>query len=105
MLYYKYYNDKSEYNKLFKEAIIIRMSQDIQVKQKCLDILGYRNIILLKIQSLFYFEKLNYKIKEIPIILNSRTYEKSKMKLKHIFLSFVDLFILKIKNIIYPNIN
>ncbi len=33
------------------------MSQDIQVKQKCLDILGYRNIILLKIQSLFCFEK------------------------------------------------
>ncbi len=30
MLYYKYYNDKkSEYNKLFKEAINIRMSQDI----------------------------------------------------------------------------
>ena len=77
MLYYKYYNDKkSEYNKLFKEAINIRMSQDIQVKQKCLDILGYRNIILLKIQSLFYFEKKTHNV------LNFREWIIKKIKKK-----------------------
>ena len=52
------------------------MSQDIQVKQKCLDILGYRNIILLKIQSLFYFEKKTHNV------LNFREWIIKKIKKK-----------------------
>jgi dolichol-phosphate mannosyltransferase len=51
------------------------------------------------IESLFYFEKLKYKIKELPIKLNPRAYEKSKMKLKHIFSSLINLGILKINSI------
>jgi dolichol-phosphate mannosyltransferase len=51
------------------------------------------------IESLFYFEKLKYKIKELPIKLNPRTYEKSKMKLKDILSSLINLVLLKINNI------
>jgi len=46
------------------------------------------------IESLYYFEKLNYKIFEIPIVLKKRTYEKSKMSIKDIFFSF--FFLIKL---------
>lgn len=39
------------------------------------------------IESLYYFEKLNYRIFEIPIILKKRAYEESKMNILHIFTS------------------
>lgn len=47
------------------------------------------------IESLFYLEKLNYKIIEIPIILHPRTFDTSKMKFKHIFSSLISLLKLR----------
>ena len=47
------------------------------------------------IESLFYFEVLKYKIKEIPIYLSPRTNGYSKMKVKHIINSLLNLIKLK----------
>jgi dolichol-phosphate mannosyltransferase len=47
------------------------------------------------IESLFYLEKLNYKIVEIPIILHPRTFDTSKMRLKHILTSLISLLKLR----------
>jgi dolichol-phosphate mannosyltransferase len=47
------------------------------------------------IESLFYLEKLNYKIVEIPIILHPRTFDTSKMRLKHILASLISLLKLR----------
>lgn len=46
------------------------------------------------IESLFFFEKLNYKIKEFPVTLRKRVYESSKIRLKDILNSFKSLLIL-----------
>jgi len=51
------------------------------------------------IESLFFLEKLKYKIAEIDITLHPRTFDKSKMKLKHIVSSFIDLLKLRINNL------
>ena len=47
------------------------------------------------IESLFYLEKLNYRIIEIPIILHPRTFDTSKMRLKHILASLISLLKLR----------
>ena len=47
------------------------------------------------IESLFYLEKLKYRIYEIPIILLPRTFDKSKMKFSHIISSLVALLKLR----------
>jgi len=47
------------------------------------------------IESLFYLERLNYKILEITITLPPRTFDKSKMKIKHVFISLIDLLKLR----------
>jgi len=49
------------------------------------------------IESLFYFEKLKYNIKELPIYLNPRTFDNSKMKIIHILRSFLSLVQLRLK--------
>lgn len=50
------------------------------------------------IESLFYFEKLNYKIFEFPIYLKYRNYGSSKMRISHIFVSLLKLIKLSFKN-------
>jgi len=47
------------------------------------------------IESLFYLERLNYKILEITITLPPRTLDKSKMKIKHVLISLIDLLKLR----------
>lgn len=47
------------------------------------------------IESLFYLEKLNYRIIEIPIVLHPRTFDTSKMRLKHILASLISLLRLR----------
>lgn len=51
------------------------------------------------VESLFYFEKLGYRIHEIPIKLKFRDYGSSKMKFYHVFESFIKLLQLSLKNI------
>jgi dolichol-phosphate mannosyltransferase len=51
------------------------------------------------IESLFYLERLKYKISEISITLHPRTFDKSKMKLKHILISLMDLLKLRFSNL------
>jgi dolichol-phosphate mannosyltransferase len=51
------------------------------------------------IESLFYLEKLNYKIVEIPIILHPRTFDTSKMRFKHILASLISLLKLRFFNL------
>lgn len=51
------------------------------------------------IESLFYFEKLGYKILEIPIKLKFRDYGSSKMKFFHIYQSLFKLIKLSYKNL------
>jgi len=53
------------------------------------------------IESLFYFERLNYKIFEFPIYLKYRNYGSSKMKVTHIFDSLLKLIKLSFKNKTY----
>jgi dolichol-phosphate mannosyltransferase len=50
------------------------------------------------IESLFYFEKLNYKIFEMPIYLKYRNYGSSKMRISHIFESLLRLIKLSFKS-------
>lgn len=50
------------------------------------------------IESLFYFEKLHYKIFEFPIYLKYRNYGSSKMRISHIFNSLLRLIKLSFKN-------
>lgn len=50
------------------------------------------------IESLFYFEKFRYKIKEIPIYLNPRMNDNSKMKISHIVFALCSLIRLRLKN-------
>jgi len=57
------------------------------------------------IESLYYFEKLGYRIHEIPIKLKFRDYGSSKMKIYHVFDSLVKLFLLTLKNINQKNYN
>lgn len=49
------------------------------------------------IESLYYFEKLNYNIVDIPIKLKFRNADQSKMKLKHILDSFLSIVKLSFK--------
>ena len=65
--------------------------------------LSKNNSYFFLIESLFYFEKLNYKIFEIPIILKKRTYEKSKMNVREVLNSLFFLIKLRFckKNKIY----
>lgn len=56
------------------------------------------------IESLFYFEKIGYKIYELPISLKFRNYGNSKMRLSHIFDSLKKLIILSLKNFFYIKI-
>lgn len=49
------------------------------------------------IESLFYFEKLEYNIKEIPIYLSPRTFDSSKMKIKHVINSLLSLVKLRLR--------
>lgn len=53
------------------------------------------------IESLFYFEKIGYKIFELPIGLKFRNYGNSKMNLLHIFDSINKLIILSLKNFFF----
>ena len=53
------------------------------------------------IESLFYFERLNYKIYELPIFLKYRNYGSSKMRVSHIFESLLKLIELSFKNKTY----
>lgn len=62
----------------------------------------YRHLFLSKnnsyfflIESLYFFEKLNYPIYEVPIILKKRTYEFSKMSFVDILMSILYLLNLK----------
>lgn len=57
------------------------------------------------VESLFYFEKLGYRIHEIPIKLKFRDYGSSKMKFYHVFESFIKLLQLSLKNINQKNYN
>jgi len=60
--------------------------------------LSKNNSYFFLIESLYYFEKLNYKIFEIPVFLKKRSYESSKMSIKHILSSFFFLIKLSFKS-------
>ena len=64
--------------------------------------LSKNNSYFFLIESLFYLEKLKYKIKEIPIYLNPRTFGNSKMKFRHIFNSLLSLIKLRIRILLKP---
>jgi dolichol-phosphate mannosyltransferase len=64
--------------------------------------LSKNNSYFFLIESLFYLEKLKYKIKEIPIYLNPRTFGNSKMKFRHIFNSLLCLITLRIRILLNP---
>ena len=49
------------------------------------------------VESMFYFEKMGYKIAEVPVVLNKRVYGSSKMRIKDIFDALISLIILFIK--------
>ena len=53
------------------------------------------------IESLFYLEKLKYKIIEIPLYMNPRSFGSSKMRFKHVLLSFLSLIKLKFDSLKY----
>jgi len=61
-------------------------------------LMSRNNSYFFLIESLFFLEKLNYKIFEIPIILPYRLYGSSKMKLTDIFSSLLNLIKLRISN-------
>ena len=65
-----------------------------KIKSKLL--LAKNNSYFFLIESLFYYEQLKYKIQEIPIVLPYRLYGSSKMRLKDIFDSFLNLIKLKL---------
>ena len=50
------------------------------------------------IESMFYFEKLGYKILELPIKLKFRNFGNSKMRISHILDSLINLVKLSYKN-------
>jgi len=60
--------------------------------------LAKNNNYFFLIESLFYFEKLKYKIFELPIVLKFRFNGKSKMRIRDVFLSLLGLFRLRILN-------
>lgn len=66
-----------------------------KIKKKHL-FLAKNNSYFFLIESLFYYEQLKYKIQEIPIVLPYRLYGSSKMRLKDIFDSFLNLIKLKL---------
>ena len=68
-----------------------------QIKRKHFFI-SKNNSYFFLIESLFFFEKKNYKIFEISLTLPFRLYGSSKMNIKDIFSSFVNLIKLKLIN-------
>ena len=68
-----------------------------QIKKSHFYLAKNKNYFFL-IESLYFFQKLNYKIYEISNKLKFRSANKSKMKIKHIFESFYDLLSLRFKN-------
>ncbi len=72
-----------------------RMFNLDKIKKKYL-IKSKNNSYFYLIESLFYLEKINYKIYEIPIKLHPRTFDRSKMRLKHIMQSLYYLIKLRL---------
>ena len=72
-----------------------RMFNLDKIKKKHL-IKSKNNSYFYLIESLFYLEKINYKIYEIPIKLHPRTFNRSKMRLKHIMQSLYYLIKLRL---------
>jgi len=72
-----------------------RMFNLDKIKKKHL-IKSKNNSYFYLIESLFYLEKINYKIYEIPIKLHPRTFDRSKMRLKHIMQSLYYLIKLRL---------
>lgn len=68
-----------------------------KVDKKFLDSVKNNNYFFL-IESLFYLEKLGYKIKDIPIKLKFRAADQSKMRLFHIIDSLWSLIKLRFIN-------
>jgi dolichol-phosphate mannosyltransferase len=68
-----------------------------KVDNKFLNLVKNNNYFFL-IESLFYLEKLGYKIKDIPIKLKFRAADQSKMRLFHIMDSLWSLIKLRLKN-------
>ena len=68
-----------------------------RIKKKHFSLAKNKNYFFL-IESLFFFEKLNYDIYEISNKLKFRSANKSKMKIKHIFESLYDLLLLRFRN-------
>ena len=60
--------------------------------------LARNNGYFFMIESLFYFQKLKYKIVEIPTKLKYRVSGKSKMRVLDVISSFINLFKLSIFN-------
>ena len=67
-----------------------------KIKKKHL-LLSKNNSYFFLIESFYYLERLKYKILEIPIVLNPRVFDNSKMKFKHVLLSFFSLIKLSLK--------
>ena len=57
--------------------------------------LSKNNSYFFLIESLYFFEKFNYIIKEIPVVLPFRLYGSSKMRIRDIFDSLLNLIKLK----------
>ena len=64
-------------------------------------LLSKNNQYFFLVESLFYLEKLKYKIKEIPIYLSPRIHDNSKMKIRHIINALINLIKLKFKYELY----
>ena len=64
-------------------------------------LLSKNNQYFFLIESLFYLEKLKYKIKEIPIYLSPRIHDNSKMRINHIINALINLIKLKFKYELY----
>ena len=68
-----------------------------KIKKKHFNLAKNKNYFFL-IESLYFFERLNYNIFEISNKLKFRSANKSKMKIKHIFESIYDLLLLRFRN-------
>jgi dolichol-phosphate mannosyltransferase len=64
-------------------------------------LLSKNNQYFFLIESLFYLEKLKYKIKEVPIYLSPRIHDNSKMRINHIINALINLIKLKFKYELY----
>ena len=101
-----FYTSCNNFIKVFLVKLLLNTNYDssggfrcynLSVIKKHFNLANNKNYFFL-IESLYFFEKLNYNIYEISNKLKFRSANKSKMKIKHIFESFFDLLLLRFRN-------